>query len=377
MSLIEKIEAFIKKFYLNRLIKGGLIGAVMLIVSFLTINGIEYFSWLPSVGRKILLIILTCIYIIVLVYYFIIPIINLLRFRKKMTHKQAAVLIGKFFPDISDKLLNTLQLNESLINEKDNELLIATIEQRTKKLQPIPFTNAVDLKKNFKYLKYFGLSAILLIILMIFAPNFAKKPAERIINYSQEYVKPLPFNVILSGTRIEAVEGSDVEYKITIEGEKIPERFYVKGKSTRLMNRLAANEFKIVFKNVYQAESFHIEGGDYISPEIQIVVNPSPTLLFYETSLKYPRYIKRDNETLSGKTRIIVPQGTEADFIFHTRNVNSLYIIIDSIEYQPTRENSDFHFNFKAMKSAKASPNSVPVKLNISWAILSPFTAAS
>ena len=43
--LLSKIESFIKKFYLNRLIQGALIGSVILILFFLIFNGIEYFSW--------------------------------------------------------------------------------------------------------------------------------------------------------------------------------------------------------------------------------------------------------------------------------------------------------------------------------------------
>ena len=148
--LISKIERFIRKFYLNRLIQGVLIGAVLMIALFLIINGIEYFSWLPQKGRLILLLLFVFSESFVAIFYFIIPIINLIRFRKKMSDEKAAVIIGKFFPEISDKLLNTLQLSNELSQNRDNQLLIATIEQRTEHLKPINFSDAVDLKDNYK-----------------------------------------------------------------------------------------------------------------------------------------------------------------------------------------------------------------------------------
>ena len=118
-ALILKIERFIRKFYLNRLIQGALIGLVLMITLFLIINGIEYFSWLSQKGRLVLLLLFILGTSFVAIFYFAIPIINLIRFRKKMSDEQAAVIIGKFFPEISDKLLNTIQLSNEYSQNAD------------------------------------------------------------------------------------------------------------------------------------------------------------------------------------------------------------------------------------------------------------------
>ena len=352
--LNDKIESFIKKFYLNRLIQGTLIGTVILILSFLIFNGIEYFSWFSGKIRLVLFITLISIFSIVAIFYFIIPLVNLIRFRKKMSDKEAAVLIGRFFPEIKDKLLNTLQLSDEINNNSDNELLIATIEQRTKNLQPIKFSDAVNLKENYKYLKIFGISFTTLIALIIFFPDFSQKPVERIINYDKFYEKPLPFQVELQAKEIEVTQGEDLEFKIHVTGEKIPEKFYINTSAgTRMMSKLSNNDFRYVFNNIYQSENFQIAGGDYISPEIKIIVNPSPTLLYYETELSFPKYIKRKNETLSGKTRIMVPQGTEVKFIFHTSDVTSMNILHDSTNHELKSDRKDYIYNFKALQTSK------------------------
>ena len=110
--LKDKIESFIKKFYLNRLIQGALIGSVILIASFLIFNGIEYFSWSSAKVRLILFISLAFIFSIITIFYFIIPIINLIRFRKKMSDKEAAVLIGSHFPEINTPI-NIIEVNSN------------------------------------------------------------------------------------------------------------------------------------------------------------------------------------------------------------------------------------------------------------------------
>ena len=352
--LLSKIESFIKKFYLNKLIQGALIGSVILILFFLIFNGIEYFSWLSEKIRLILFITLISIFSLVSIFYFIIPSINLIRFRKKMSDKEAAVLIGKFFPEIKDKLLNTLQLTDNLDNNSDNELLIATIEQRTENLKNFNFSEAVNLKENYKYLKIFGVSFATLIALIIFFPDFSQKPVERIINYDKFYEKPLPFQVSLQAEEIEVTQGDDLEFKIHVTGEKIPEKFYVNTSvGTRMMTKLSINEFSYVFNNIYQSEKFQITGGEYISQEIKIIVNPSPTLLHYETELNFPKYINRKKETLSGKTRVMVPQGTDVKFIFHTKDVDEMNVIHDSTYHNIKSSGEDFVYNFKALQTSK------------------------
>ncbi len=271
-----------------------------------------------------------------------------------MSYKEAAVLIGKFFPEIKDKLLNTLQLTDNIDNNSDNELLIATIEQRTQNLQTFNFSEAVNLKENYKYLKIFGISFATLIALIIFFPDFSQKPVERIINYDKFYEKPLPFQVSLQAKEIEVTQGDDLEFKIRVTGEKIPEKFYVNTSvGTRMMTKLSINEFSYVFNNIYQSEKFQITGGEYISPEIKIIVNPSPTLLHYETELNFPKYINRKKETLSGKTRVIVPQGTDVKFIFHTKDVDAMNVIHDSTYHNIKSEGDDFVYNFKAIQTSK------------------------
>jgi len=355
-ALTRKIEHFIKKFYLNRLLQGVLIGAVLIIALFLFVNGIEYLSWLPQKGRLFLLLLFILGTIFVVIFYFAIPIFNLFRFRKKMSDEKAAIIIGKFFPEINDKLLNTLQLSNELSQNYDNQLLIATIEQRTEHLNPINFSDAVNLKENYKYLKFLVIAFIILSITLIFIPDFSKKPAQRIINYSQEYTKPLPFKVQLSATEIEVSQDKDAEFHIHVTGERIPETFYIKSNTgIRMMNKLNINDFRFIFKNVRQNETFFVEGGDYRSQTINLIVRPNPIMLFYETKLSFPHYIHRKDETLNGKTRIVVPQGTGIEFVFHTRDVDSISIAI------PT--NSD-DVQTRFIPSLQTSSNDYSYKLN-------------
>ena len=330
--LIEKIERFVKKFYLNRLVQGVLLGAALWMVFYLLVNALEYFSWFSSKVRFGLFLVLLLGSAFVLVYYFLIPLLNLIRFRKKMSHEQAALLIGKFFPDIKDKLLNTLQLADVAVTDQNNELLLATIDQRTERLAPIRFSDAVDLKGNLKYLWVFLALIVLLLGLMAFLPHFAIQPAQRIIHYDQDYEKPLPFHVELPSTTLECNQGTDLPFAIQVTGNRIPDAFYVKSSlGQQRFDKESVNDFHYVFRNLNHDFSFQVIGGDYVSNPIAVTVHPNPALLSYQCLVSYPAYIHRAPETFDGKTRLLVPQGSRLAFAFSLRDCDSAFVVVDSL----------------------------------------------
>ena len=356
-KLIEKIEGFTRKYYLNRLIQGVLVGAVLWIVFYLLINGLEYFSWFPPKGRFVLFLFLLAGSGFVLVYHFLIPLVNLIRFRKKMSVEQASVMIGKFFPEIKDKLLNTIQLSNQMeaLNSTsavgpstgsgtsvssgsgtENDLLAATIEQRSARLSPIRFSDAVDLRGNLKWLGVFFGLLLLLILLMVFLPSFAVQPTQRIVNYEQSFEKPLPYQVEIEQDEIETTQGQEVKFNIHVTGGRIPDAFYVKSElGQQLMTRGSVNDFSYTFKNLYHDLTFNVVGGEYSSRPLHIIVHPNPTLLSYRCDVHYPAYIHRSNETLEAKTRLIVPQGTNLTFSFITRDTEKVTLTRDSLVTDP------------------------------------------
>ena len=353
-TLIEKIEGFTRKFYLNRLIQGLLVGAVLWIVFYLLINGLEYFSWFPSEGRFVLLLFLLAGSIFVLVYHFFIPLVNLIRFRKKMSVEQASILIGKFFPEIKDKLLNTIQLSNQMDTNADNALLVATIEQRSARLSPIRFSDAVDLRSNLKYLGIFFGSLLLLIVLMVFLPSFAVQPTKRIVNYEQHFEKPLPYQVEIEQDDMETTQGKEVKFNIRVTGDRIPDAFYVKSDlGQQLMNKGSANDFNYTFKNLFNDLTFNVIGGEYTSRPLHIKVHPNPTLLSYRCELHYPSYIHRFDETLDAKTRLIVPQGTKLIFSFSTRDTERMTVNRDSLTTDLVLNDDIFEYQFIAAQSTK------------------------
>ncbi|MEM9051792.1 MAG: DUF4175 domain-containing protein, partial [Bacteroidota bacterium] len=139
-NLIDKLDAFIRRYYLNEIIRGGLYFVGISLSALLVVAILEYFGRFSGSVRAALFFGLLAVFIFLLVRNLILPGLKLFRLGSVISHEKASEIIGKHFPEVSDKLLNTLQLHQQASTDSaDNSLLIASIEQKTIELKPVPF----------------------------------------------------------------------------------------------------------------------------------------------------------------------------------------------------------------------------------------------
>ena len=158
-QLEAKLERFIRKYYKDELLRGLLFFIAIGLAYVLLVLGIEYFFWLNTWGRGILFWSFGGIEALLLIRFIGIPILRLFKLSKGIDYSEASKLIGNHFPEVKDKLLNTLQLKATA---ETSDLARASVLQKSKELEPIPFTLAIDYKKNLKYCKKFYLKMLIL-----------------------------------------------------------------------------------------------------------------------------------------------------------------------------------------------------------------------
>lgn len=350
--ILEKVERYIRKYYLNRLIKGILLSFFLLLTGFLTVNLLEFVIWLPSGWRMVFFYSYIILFLYVAVFFVFLPVINLIQYRRKMTNSQAAKLIGKYFPEIGDRLLNTLQLNEIAAKTQDADLLLAAIEQRSKSLSFFSFELAVDLKSTLKLLPYAVGIAVFIIIVSLISPEFIGNSTKRIIHYNEQFSKPLPFHVEISIPALSVMQYEDFVLEVKVSGKEIPEKFYVSVRGSKNeMKRLSNNDFTYTFSKVTENISFSISSYGFVSEEYTLVVNPKPVLLSVETELIYPSYLNRSNEVLSNINYFSVPAGTEMIFTVFTRDSDGIVVKDDSIFSDLTSGTNKWKYSLRASKN--------------------------
>lgn len=343
--MLEKLDRFIRKFYINSLIRGSLYFLASVLVVFLIFSFLESQYYFSTGVRKFFFYTFILLFIAGLAHWIVRPLLKYFRLGKTISREQAASIIGLHFHDIEDKLLNILHLNQQMEQSEVKELLLAGIEQKSEKVNPLPFRKAIDLRKNRKYLKYALPPFLLLLILLFAAPSLITDPTNRIIQNDKHFEKAAPFAFRVLNDKLETVQYSDFKLMVNTEGDKVPNEVYIQVNQYQYrMKKDSINGFSYVFKNMYKDTDFEIVSGKVKSNNHSIKVLPKPSLEELVIELKYPAYINRKNEEIHDNGDLIVPAGTRARWKLEAENTDQLLFSFQSGQKEGAQRDEEGHF---------------------------------
>jgi len=329
--LIQKLDAFKRRFYLNKLIRGSLITVGSVLAVFLVYALLENQFYFGGTTRKLLLASFIVMSMASLGYLVLWPLAQYYRLGKIISHDQAAAIIGNHFGHIQDKLLNILQLKRQADHTEGNtELLFAGIEQKTKEIELIPFKAAIDLNSNRKYLRYVLPPAFVLLTLLVAAPSIIRDSTNRLIHTNKIYEREAPFRFLINPEQsLSVLQYEDYELQVTTEGSMTPAEVFIEidNYSYRL-RKDGASSFSYHFKNVQDDTPFKIYAGPVSSPEMTLAVIKKPGIISFDIGLDYPSYTGRRDEDLNNIGDLVVPEGTQLTWDIqaaHTEALDALF----------------------------------------------------
>ncbi|MFD2563523.1 DUF4175 family protein [Aquimarina rubra] len=336
----NKLEQFIKKYYVNELIKGIILFFSIGVLYFLATLLIEYFLWLNSTGRTILFWLFITVELSLFIKLIAIPIIKLLKLTEGIDYIDASKIIGNYFPDVNDKLLNLLQLSRG---DKSSSLLLAGIEQKSAQLKPIPFKLAIDFKKNAKYLKYAVIPVVFLLVSLFGKSSWFSESYERVINYETAYEPPAPFKFFVVNENLNALEGKDYVLKVKTAGDLVPENVtIIYNDEVYFLKNTGTGEFQHVFVQPKEPMDFVLSSNDISSREYTLNVVSVPILLDFVMELDYPNYTNKKDEVLKSSGNATVPEGTKVVWRVKTRNTEKVTMVMKDSVAAFTKNVSDF-----------------------------------
>ncbi len=362
--LINKLDAFIRKYYKNQIIRGALYSLATLLIFFLAVTLLEYFAWFGTTARTVIFYLYLAVSVFIIFKLILIPLFKLFRIGKIISHHQAAQIIGKHFSNVEDRLLNTLQLKALSNSSTENaDLIRASIDQRIAELKPVPFSNAIDLKSNRRYLRYALPPLIVVVIFLLAAPSIITEPTERIIRHSEYFEKAAPFSFRLLNDDLNAVQQDNFTVEMQIDGERVPDAVTIYSNGTPFrMKKKNTISFVHTFRNVQNAIDFNFEADGVKSEMYKLNVLPRPIVLNFETEIDYPKYTGRQDEVLQNTGDLILPEGSSVKWKFYTRDTDELDMRFNDSLYPLNRNNSNvFAYQGKFFKS---QPYSISTRNN-------------
>lgn len=352
-TLLESIDEYRKKYYQNQLFKGTLVAVALLLTLFLFINTVEYFGKFNSIIRGMLLFGYVVVVAFSVYRWILTPLFHLTGLAKPLSNEEAARQIGKFFPSVNDKLLNTLQLGA--LSDQKSDLIEASIRQRAGELLVVRFSEAINFKENSKYLKYAAYPIAALAMVLLFNPSLVTTSSERILKFNTAF-NYAPFVFILENDQLKGFRNEDFTVKLKLEGSSIPDQVFLVSNGTRFkLNDDGNGVLSYTFKSLQKEIPFHFEAAGYKSENYKIILRERPGLLSFDVLLDYPKYLGKPAETLTNVGNLTLPEGTRVTWRFKTMATNGLAVRFDGDSNFTTateRKNHIFEFARTLRKTA-------------------------
>jgi len=325
--LIQKLDTFTRKYYLNKLIRGLLFSAALIFGLFLLFTVLEDQFYFGQKIRKFFFFGFLASSIIGVAYWVLNPLIRYFKIGKVISHHQAAEIIGDHFTDVKDKLINVLQLKSQSNTAQNSALIEASINQKTEKIKLVPFKSAIDISNNKKYLKYAMPPFMLFLVLLLAAPSIIKDSTYRIINNNKDFEREAPFSFITDQEDLSVIQFEDYTLNVSTEGTFAPEEVFIEVDNFQYrLKKVDNNNFQYVFKNVQKDARFMLFSGFVKSIPNTLKVLKKPNLVNFQVALDYPAYTGIPDETLENVGDISLPQGTKVVWNFDAENTDLLQL---------------------------------------------------
>jgi len=342
-NIQHKLAEFSRRYYAKILMGGGLVFLALGLVFFFIILAVEYFLWLSSTGRLILLLLFAGVELLLLYKYILTPLFYLFKIKRGISNKQASLLIGKHFSDVDDRLYNLLELAE---NEEQSELLLASIEKRSEEMKPIPFVKAIDFKENLRFIKYFAIP--LLLFGLIWIGGDVKEffgSTERIVNYDMAYEKPAPFGFKLLSNDLNVLNDRSYTIEVGVEGDVRPEIVFIEIGGKRLQLQEQNGSYQYTLSPPLESTEFFFTANGVKSRNYRLNALQTPSIENFEMVLNYPVYTNRKNEVLKSTGNAVFPEGTKVTWKIAGKNAEQVNLITPDTSVTFMRETNSFELS--------------------------------
>lgn len=304
----SKVSAFKRKYYLNLFVRGSILTLALVAGYFIFASLVEYNLWLGK-GLRLVLFISFFLTVAFCLFLFLREPLRWWLYKRGLGEEDSAKIIGRYFPNIGDKLLNVLQLAHQ---QEPSALLDAGIAQKASAFQDVAFDSAIDLRENKRYLKFLLIPFSVILVLLFINSGIFTQSTQRIVQFDQEFSPQAPFEFVVQNQSLSAFFNEDFTLQLSLEGDALPEAaFVVNGAQRRKMEHGAAGKFAYTFERLQNSATIQFEASGFFSKPFTIAVVNRPEVNQINVQLQYPSYLQRKAEQLTNAGNLEVPEGTK------------------------------------------------------------------
>jgi len=325
--LVKKLSSFRNKYYSYKVIKGFMLTFFLLLTVILFFALLEYFIYMPSGARIIIVYSFMVFAVFLFVHFVIIPLLKLFHIIKPLNIKSSSVFIQDHFRKIQDKLLNIIELSEIESDTYSSDIVKASIDQKINELNIFDFREAVQFKNLRIVFIYFVLSIFVTSGFFVLKKSVFTSSFHRFINYKTEFVKPAPYNFVLLNNELVATKGESFKILLECKGNMLPQIVYINIEGNNyIMSNVSPGKFEFDIASVINPVNFYFTDLKYKSEEYFIDLLPAPGITNFTAEVQPPSYTGIVDKKFENLGDLQVPNGTKVKWNFTGIDIDTLYL---------------------------------------------------
>lgn len=286
------------------LLNGALVSAFVTLLLVIDAIMLEWAFSFGTTGRMILFALLVLGVSGCVMWYLGGPLLRMLGLLRSSSIRDLALLVGQYYPHIRDRLLNALQVFESQnhpIALYSPELIDTAFADLYRDIQPLDFTEAVDVAHLRRTRKFTAYAFAVFILIFVLSPSAVVNSLNRLLNFNEVYAAPAPIEFIIEPGNVEVIRGTTVPFTIRAIGKPVSSiilqtrqqgEIEFASKELHAVDQTHEHVFRDSIPNIKSTTEYFAKAEDIQSSKFTISVVDRPLVRSFRVHLQYPSYTR-------------------------------------------------------------------------------------
>ena len=326
LTVERRLNDFLKRFYLVRMLQGFVITLIVSLVYIgiaLVLSNVLHAG--PVMGGVLfwLFVALSGWLLVVLV---VLPGLRWLGLLGRMDYKEASRIITGTHGDIRDRIINVYELKKEL-PEQYSDLYLEAIRQKTDEIRWFDFNKALpirDLVKNIPWL-----IALILIVIGSYAifPRFVKSGIDAVVRYNQNEPAKVVYGYRILNDSLKVVVGDDITIEVEPSFDPGRERIAIQiaGNYDALVKE--DGHYRHTIREVNRNLDFRFVFNNQESQVYRVEVLLRPEMVNQTVIVAPPTYTGLPHETIEGQSSIEIIRGSVVTWQLLMNHTNRVTIV--------------------------------------------------
>jgi hypothetical protein len=293
----QRLRLLARRMTIGRLLYGSALFLGVVCAGLLIAVGLEAVFWMATLPRTILFWLVVCAAALSAVLLLAPPLASLIGLLPGLDDETIARAVGRRFPEVSDRLLDLLQLASGQRSAAPEPLVEGAVVQLGNSVATVDYRQVEqfeDFRRASRVARWplIGLAAFALI-----GPGTFGSAAKRLFKPGTVFLRPAPFEIIVAPGDVRLVKGDSLSIMARTEGSRGPDLMTLsmrRAGETRTesvtLRADSSDTFIYRIPNVRDGFQYSVEAEDVSSPTYRVDVSGRPFVRTMQVTLTPPAY---------------------------------------------------------------------------------------